>query len=1106
MSYGTKYRATAKDYLGRTVQVDFQLDGYAGGVTPVRLASGGLKRRWGAGKSDAFGLKPQLRSYRLAARDAAAAEEMATTGTWRTREFVGGALFGQWEVIREESERGLSLIPEAADVAARCGLGRLSELSVATTYDEARALLDAGPKPLLWWLLTALSKTVHQLDVETIIERTCTGAAVALEDVYARPDRWVKITYNGDSEAEADSERYEIEASTWADVATDVAAAVGGVLAQHGGRWRLAERSAFYSAAPDGRIYDHDAHLTDVPAQESPLPVVHEAAPRTLLSGGRLLERSGRPEVHVTYDPGETGSMFPPDAFPPNEWALNLSPNAILPDPGTVLRGPGGSYYVGMVTLLNDVPPVPIIASPAVQVLAGDKLGLGFTALAAPNVSGDRSYTLFWRMLLDAGDDGLYVLREVAPAMPYLPRELQWHPVASAYPLLANSIPATLTNNVSVRIEREIPPPLLDGTIRWDVLAILDTNGAALPPGFSYEKVAAISDVVMLPTGGGARTYAARLLGAEARPAEAAEAHVMRLGRGPSASYPGCLLTASRALAGNWGVGSQAKWPLAEHEARFRLEQFRNGQAERRCAYRLTPSSPVLCVEDEATGEVFQWTEGEADDLRVSVEGTALEVRVDSLTTESVPIKLVRQGSFGGGTGDVGTALARVIEAQDQQLARIAQQNAIALTTEWMGPGEITGIWVTHIERPQEVLRQGSRILVVDRRTAKPYTFTLAQRQEANADFLWIETFDLGAEYISPDSGVYPVATDLLNVQTFTAEATRSVITADALCELAADTSGTVTSLSVTPLREAIRSGQRLAIHRLSSSEPGDAVACFADGDHAKNATTLAIRAAEAPESGGLVVDAAGGAAVRIPDVQRQSEMLQTATEIALRVRKNEIVSEMNVQFDRISFDTYRVCSENWDGVVIVDEDGICTIDEPGTAGWCITNSGQAEFNDVQVRGSMTARDLSTPYLFVNKALPVGLGPGGFFLLQTQNGRFVSAYDGALIMGGNAAQIDETATGAVLRFVGPTPADDAVLRVSKDGAFITRGGTEHRLHDAGSFPQPKHTTGQGLPSDHVGLVGTVPGSTHITDGMGSNGDGLYVLTGGGWWGPLNPAA
>jgi hypothetical protein len=80
---------------------------------------------------------------------------------------------------------------------------------------------------------------------------------------------------------------------------------------------------------------------------------------------------------------------------------------------------------------------------------------------------------------------------------------------------------------------------------------------------------------------------------------------------------------------------------------------------------------------------------------------------------------------------------------------------------------------------------------------------------------------------------------------------------------------------------------------------------------------------------------------------------IELAEKISLRVKRGEVLSELNIEFDNINVDTYLLKSANFDGVIDATNPLAVSITNAGTLGWAIANSGDAAFNNVLIRGAV---------------------------------------------------------------------------------------------------------------------------------------------------------
>lgn len=92
-----------------------------------------------------------------------------------------------------------------------------------------------------------------------------------------------------------------------------------------------------------------------------------------------------------------------------------------------------------------------------------------------------------------------------------------------------------------------------------------------------------------------------------------------------------------------------------------------------------------------------------------------------------------------------------------------------------------------------------------------------------------------------------------------------------------------------------------------------------------------------------------------------QKALLLAEEQITLRVKKDDLLTEISLKLGEITFTAGIIKSNDWDGTTY-DDGGKVGIDNPGTSGWAIAENGDAAFNNVFVRGVLTEAEGDARY------------------------------------------------------------------------------------------------------------------------------------------------
>ena len=344
MTYAPRYTAHFTEFAGPAsvrYRVDVLMGGYDGDPEPFALAQTPIKRQAGGrSKSELSGVRPARLTVSIHGSSERVLREVLTgrvpyrvrltrnPGVDAVTEFEG-------VVADDRYESPLSPIRKGGRLRAACGLAALKDAQIAATPDDAEALIAAGPRPLAWWMLSALSATGLGLAVETIDEWYAAGMddeVSPLLQAYVHPSRWMEVKTESRTVGGQDVERKSVKSASWLTVLNDICAARLAVLTQHAGRWRFAQRAAYLQQTATARVFAPNALEQQALSAADETITLWAHLPRPdhqRLSGGSTTARQAAGVAQVTYGHGKAESILPqpfltgvPGGSDPNGWTF----------------------------------------------------------------------------------------------------------------------------------------------------------------------------------------------------------------------------------------------------------------------------------------------------------------------------------------------------------------------------------------------------------------------------------------------------------------------------------------------------------------------------------------------------------------------------------------------------------------------------------------------------------------------------------------------------------------------------------------------------------------------------------------------------------------
>ena len=441
------------------------------------------------------------------------------------------------------------------------------------------------------------------------------------------------------------------------------------------------------------------------------------------------------------------------------------------------------------------------------------------------------------------------------------------------------------------------------------------------------------------------------------------------VGNGPTQSTPNHITLTSGGDAENWKRGPYSSgeaavdYSLTQRCAEGRLQGL-SSRREQYSGHRLEPAESEAGLGEEIhVGDVLV-----RDGAPYVVTHVNWSVKHQRGTVEYVRVKhglydlsfVHTQTSSGGTVVDDGSTVDRLMSFRDEVVEHRRGQSTTTTRSAVSGTG-LTQVPIQQIEHkgePTALFESGDKLSLVNAFTGAATPLEVTQRRDPSDLNLHVQSFD-ASRPIPEGSMVFPRGGELASIATQTRYAHRQTVEADAVVIASQSASAGDTQIQTSGTLAKLEDGQILQYRPTLTHQPQEVVVDL-DTSRSDVDETMLDSSGRLKEGETMVpvqslpAFVPAGTTFGIAGKDLQSTILQQADEISLRVKRGDVVSQLNVEFDNINVDTYVFRSANWDGVIEdPDGDGIYEITDAGTIGWALANSGDVAVADAIIRNSL---------------------------------------------------------------------------------------------------------------------------------------------------------